>query len=73
MDSLSLINGQQSYFDVNTSSDIKKKFINKMYINLLPNLSIIGLSMTTMWNEYTELFLDSSTASGLFEIGRAHV
>jgi len=68
MDYLSLINGQQSYFDVNTSSDIKKKFINKMYINLLPNLSIIGLSMTTMWNEYTELFLDSSTASGLFVI-----
>lgn len=68
MDSLSLINNQQSYFDVNTSSDIKKKFIHKMYINLLPKLSIIGLSFTTITNEYVKLFLDSSIASGLFVI-----
>ena len=68
MDSLSLINGQQSYFDVNTSLDIKKKFIHKMYINLLPKLSIIGLSLSTMSNEYMKLFLDSSIASGIFVI-----
>jgi len=68
MDSLSLINGQASYFDVNTSLDIKKKFIHKMYLNILPKLFIIGLSLTTIWNEYIELFLDSSTASGLFFI-----
>lgn len=68
MDSLSLMQGHQSYFDVNTSSDIKKKFIHKMYSKILPNLAIIGISMTTLRNEYIGLFLDSSIASGLFVI-----
>ena len=68
MDSLSLVHGHQSYFDVNTSLDVKKKFIHKMYLNLLSKLSIIGLSLTTMWNEYVEIFLDSSIASGIFVI-----
>ena len=68
MDSLSLIHENQSYFDVNTSMDIKKKFIHKMYLNLLPKLLIIGLSLTTIWNEYIELFLDSYIANGIFVI-----
>ena len=39
-----------------------------MYVHLLPKLSIIGLSLLTISNEYIELFLDSSIASGLFVI-----
>ena len=42
MDSISLLEQDHSYFNVNTSNEVKRLFLNKMYINLLPKLCIIG-------------------------------
>ena len=68
MDSISLLEQDHSYFNVNTSNEVKRLFLNKMYINLLPKLCIIGLSISTKNNAYIDLFLKTSFADGLFVI-----
>ena len=69
MDSISLLEQHHSYFNENTSNEVKKRiFLNKMYLNLLPKLCIIGLSISTKNNSYIDLFLKTSFADGLFVI-----
>lgn len=68
MDSISLLEQHHSYFNENTSNEVKRIFLNKMYLNLLPKLCIIGLSISTKNNSYIDLFLKTSFADGLFVI-----
>lgn len=68
MHSISLLEQNHSYFNENTPNEVKRIFINKMYLNLLPKLCIIGLSISTSYNSYIDLFLNTSFADGLFVI-----
>ena len=68
MNSISLLEQNNSYFNENTPNEVKRKFLNKMYLTLLPKLCIIGLSISTKYNSYIDLFLKTSLADGLFVI-----
>ena len=68
MDSISLLEQNHSYFNENTSNEVKIVFLNKMYLNLLPKLCIIGLSISAKNNSYIDLYLKTSFADGLFVI-----